>query len=153
MSGNIKKLKPGADRSVHLLLAAMLWTIIGAGLLYRGVALLRGESLFYYAAVGVLGGTLKSLLVLDRVSRKGIERIKRFADNTCIGAVYSWKTWLLVFSMAVFGILFRKIDMAAFKGTVCVAIGWALIFSSRLAWKSWMTWNQKSKDDDTIIRK
>ena len=153
MSGNIKKLKPGADRGVHLLLAAMLWTIIGAVLLYRGVYLLRGEFFFYYAAVGVLGGTLKSLLVLDRVSRRGIERISRFADNTCIGAVYSWKTWLLVLSMAVFGILFRKLDIAGIKGAVCIAIGWALIFSSRHAWKTWMTWSGKSKGDDTIIRK
>ena len=151
MAGNIKNFKPGAARSVHLMLAAALWTVIGAGLLCRGLALLQGEYFLYYAAAGVLGGTLKSLLVLDRVSRQGIERIKKFADNTCIGAVYSWKTWLLVLGMAGFGILFRKLDMAAVKGTVCVGIGWALVFSSRLAWSTWITLKGKSEGDDTII--
>ena len=128
-----------------------MWTTIGALLLYRGVTLIKGEYLPYLAAAGLIGGSLKSLLVLDKVSRRGIERIKKFSDNTCIGAVYSWKTWLLVFGMALFGILFRRLHMPGLRGTICVAIGWALVLSSRIAWMSWIRWNDTVKSDDNFF--
>lgn len=141
MERGFKRFKPGVARRVHLASAAGLWTSIGLFLLTRGIILLKGGDALWLTGAGVVLGSVKSFVILDRSAQKGIERIKKFADNTCIGAVYSWKTWLLVLAMMGMGITMRSLTISPLLvGTLYVAIGWALIFSSRHAWKSWIDW-------------
>ena len=141
MGEGIRKFKPGVERRVHVLLAASLWTLIGLYLLYRGVVFGLVFPFIWPVWVGLAAGTIKSIFILDQVAHGGIDRIMHFADNTCIGAVYSWKTWLLVLGMMIFGICLRRIELATEpKSGVYAAIGWALIFSSRHAWKTWLNW-------------
>ncbi len=86
-------------------------------------------------------GTAKSVLVLDRAARRTGQRIRQFSDSTCIGALYSWKTWLLVGLMMGFGITMRRLTHPGMViGTLYVAIGWALLFSSRHGWLQWLQW-------------
>ncbi len=90
-------------------------------------------------------GTTKSLLVLDRTARKSLQRIMELDDNTCIGAVYSWKTWLLVALMMTFGITMRRLtEPGMVIGTLYMAIGWALFFSSRHGWLQWLQWIRRA---------
>jgi len=130
--------KPGVPRTVHLFAAPFLWTAIGGLLLYRGWGWLgpgRGRLLFL--AAGILG-TLKSLLILDKVARRSLERIVRFRDGTCLGAVYSWKTWLLVLLMMTAGLVMRTLTQPGpLIGTLYCAVGWSLCLSSRLGWQEW----------------
>lgn len=130
--------KPGVPRSVHLFAAPFLWTAIGCLLVYRGWGWLDpGRNWLLIPVAGVLG-TLKSLLILDKIARRSIQRIILFKDGTCLGAVYSWKTWLLVALMMASGILMRKITQPGpMIGTLYCAIGWALCLSSRLGWQQW----------------
>ena len=66
----------------------------------------------------------------------GIERILRFSGTTCLGAVYSYKTWLLVVAMMAVGFLLRQSAIPkSVLVTLYVAIGWALVLSSRHAWR------------------
>ena len=106
--------------------------------MYRGYGWLapdRGRLLLVVA--GVLG-TLKSLLILDKVARLSIQRIILLKDGTCLGAVYSWKSWLLVELMITSGIIMRKLTVpGSFIGTLYCAIGWSLCLSSRLGWQQW----------------
>lgn len=88
--------KPGVPRSVHLFAAPFLWTVVGCMLLFRGWGWLGPGSGRLLIIVSGLLGTLKSLLVLDNMARRSIRRIVLFKDGTCLGAVYSWKSWLLV---------------------------------------------------------
>ncbi len=132
----LSKLKPGVSPKTHLILASILWTTIGLVLLYRGFVYLRADNLLPVMLLGIILGSVKSRLILDRSAVKGVDRIKRFGDNTCIGAVYSWQTWLLVLAMMVLGIMLRASSLPPFLiGLVCTAIGWALIYSSRFGWK------------------
>ena len=145
MVGAIRNLKPGVARKIHILSAALLWTILGALLLYRGVSYLsQGEGL-WLVLPGIAAGTVKSYVILDRAARRGLQRIRNFSDNTCIGAVYSWKTWLIVLAMGAFGIVMRHLSMPfSILGTICVAIGWSLVFSSRHGWREWYNWKTAS---------
>lgn len=139
-------LKPGVSQKTHLLLAALLWTIIGLFLVQRGIGYLIDDKLLLLTAAGILAGSLKSRYILDKSAERGVERIKRFADNTCVGAVYSWKTWLLVAGMMLLGILVRSSSLPeTIVGTVCIAIGWALIRSSRLGWTAWFNWKSDGR--------
>ncbi len=107
-------------------------------LLVRGIILLKSGDGLWLIGAGALLGLIKSFVVLDRSARRVIVRIGQFADHTCIGAVYSWKTWLLVLAMVAFGIVIRQVagGWILSIGTVCVAIGSGLIYSSRLAWRA-----------------
>lgn len=132
--------KPGVSRSVHLFAAPFLWTAVGCLLMVRGWDWLdpgRGRLLIL---VALLVGTLKSLLVLDRVAARAVGRIARFGDRTCLGAVYSWRTWLLVLLMIGAGAALRRSPLPGpLLGTLYLAVGWSLCLSSRIGWRQWRT--------------
>ncbi len=141
MSNDLSRFKPGAKRRTHLLLTAILWTVIGLLLLtkasYRIVQVPEYQVVVVLTALIV--GTLKSIFILDRSARKSIDRILDFKDGTCLGAVYSVKTWFLVVCMMVLGVILRNSSLSlALLCFVYFTIGWALLFSSRLAWQMWV---------------
>ncbi len=133
-----KRLKPGGSTSSHLLLAASLWTVIGAGLICRGTIWLVGSGNVWLIFPAALLGTLKSLFILDKSARKSIDRIRLLADGSCLGGVYSIKTWALVVLMMLLGYLLRRLSVSTeLLGFLYVGIGWALILSSRVGWSAW----------------
>lgn len=135
------KIKPAVNRSVHLFIAPLLWTSIGVMLMTRGWGWLGSGYARLLVIPAVFLGTLKSLFVLDKTAARSILRIKQFDDATCVGAVYSWKTWVLVALMMTFGITMRKLtDPGLFIGSLYLAIGWALFLSSRQGWLVWWRW-------------
>jgi len=138
MSKFLQRYKPGVSRKSHLFLAALLWTIVGILLMRRGVLWLMVDGNVVYAVPAVLIGTLKSLFILDKSAKKSIDRILDLADGSCLGAVYSVKTWLLVIGMMAMGVLLRKSSIPfEIVGFLYVMVGWALFFSSRTGWKFW----------------
>lgn len=138
MTEKLSKLKPNASRSVHLFVAASMWTIVGASLMSRGVVWLNGIGQLWIVLPALLLGTVKSLFMLDLSAKKSIDRIVATRDGRCIGGVYSVKTWLLVLLMMGAGCLMRNSSLPKeFLGLFYVSIGWGLLFSSRKAWLSW----------------
>ncbi len=132
-------LKPAVSRSVHLFAAPFLWTVVGIMLIYRGYGWLPAHGRFYWVTAAVIVGTLKSLLILDATAGKSIRRIAAFEDSTCLGAVYSWKSWLLVAGMMLTGMVVCRVGATgAWTGALYCAVGWALCCSSRLGWQAWV---------------
>lgn len=142
----LTKLKPGAPRRIHLLLAATLWCLIGTFLMLRGVSWLTITGKLWIALPALMAGTLKSLFVLDNSAKKGVYRILEMVDGSCLGAVYSIKTWLLVLVMMGSGMLLRHSALPReLLGGLYVTIGWALLFSSRHAWQAWLFYSDQGK--------
>lgn len=138
MAETLSRLKPGASTSVHLFVAALMWTVIGIFLMTRGVVWLVGVHRLWIVLPAVVLGSFKALFVLDRSSAKIIRRINETCDGKCIGGVYSIKTWLLVLVMMLSGFLLRNSSLPKeFLGLLYVTIGWALFLSSRNAWRVW----------------
>lgn len=118
-------------------MAAILWSIGGTVVLCRGLGWIVGTGRYWLIFVGIIVGSLKSYFVFDRTARKSIDRILGFGDKTCVGAVYSFKTWALVVSMIAIGIFLRRSSLSLqLVGILYVAIGWGLLLSSRHAWIS-----------------
>jgi hypothetical protein len=138
MALRLARFKPGVQRTTHLQVAAVLWSCAGLLLLSRGVEWLRVADLVLLAVPAILLGFGKSRYILDRTARKGVERILALKDGTCLGAVYSKWTWLLVLAMMAMGIVLRNSDLPrTLLAVVYVTVGWALLFSSRVAWYAW----------------
>ena len=135
------RFKPGVTQHTLLLMSACLWTAIGLLLLVKGG--FRFSQLEQHHPVVVLAavvaGSLKSYLILDRAARRGIERILKFKDGTCLGAVYSVKTWIVVLFMITMGVILRNSTLPGnILCFVSITVGWALLMSSRLAWRTWL---------------
>jgi hypothetical protein len=132
----LSRLKPGVPRRIHLLLAAILWSLIGIMLIFRGISWLTSVARLWIIIPALIAGTMKSLFILDHSARKGVHRILEMADGTCLGAVYSARTWVLILFMIASGMALRHSSLPReLLGGLYVAIGWALFFSSRHAWK------------------
>lgn len=141
MRKRLEKFKPGARKKNIVLLSAVLWSVIGTLLITKGLYRLSqiSEGQFLIVASGIVIGSLKSFIVLDKSARRGISRIEELEDGTCLGAVYSKKTWLLVVCMMCLGVFLRGSSIP--QDILCfiyVTIGWSLLFSSRLAWLKWI---------------
>jgi hypothetical protein len=142
------KLKPGVSRAMHLFVAPFIWTAVGTLLMVRGLGWI-GFSMTCWVLLGALFvGTIKSLTILDRSAKKTLQRIMGLNDNTCIGAVYPWRTWLLVILMMASGITLRSLtEPGLFIGTVYFAVGWGLLLSSRHGWAQWLQRGHTSYKD------
>ncbi len=104
----------------------------------RGTFWLIAAQAVWVLVPALIVGAMKSLFILDRTAEKGVYRILSMADGTCVGAVYSIQTWMLVLVMIAAGKVLRSSDLPQeFLGGLYVAIGWALFFSSRHAWRAW----------------
>jgi len=150
MNSKISQLKPGASRSIHLLVAASIWSCVGSMLLLRGAIWLQGINKLWIVLPGILFGTCKALWMLDRSANKNIVRIVNGGNGKCLGGVYSWKTWLLVALMMSMGCLLRNSSLPKeFLGLFYVSIGWGLLFASRKSWFAWMREkNRMAKNDE-----
>ncbi|NIA04972.1 MAG: hypothetical protein GWP11_03270 [Proteobacteria bacterium] len=135
----IARMKPGVSRAAHLFAAPFIWTVVGAVLMLRGWIWIGSGTAHWFVLLALVLGTFKSLLVLDKAARRTIHRINGMEDGTCIGAVYSWKMWLLVGVMMASGITLRHLFHPGIViGTLYMTIGWALFLSSRHGWAAWL---------------
>ena len=133
----LARLKPGASTRTNLLVAALMWSFIGLYLMVRGYLLDPALSgIFLGLALGL--GTVKAFLVIGRAARKNITRIVARPDGMCIGGVYSWRMWGMVVCMMIGGRLLRNSAVPSLiVSVIYVAVGWALLLSSRLIWQEW----------------
>jgi Ni/Fe-hydrogenase subunit HybB-like protein len=144
MAKGLSRLKPGVNKRTHLFLSAILWTGIGLLLIAKGgfrlSQLKDWDQQVLIMLLALLAGSFKAYFILDKSVRKVINRILNFKDGTCLGAVYSVKTWILVLCMMGMGVILRNSALPI--NLICLlylTIGWALLLSSRLVWKVWLT--------------
>jgi len=117
-------------------MAALLWSCIGLMLMWRGGRAIFAAERESLLVISFMIGTFKSWAILDRVALKNIGRIVEKGEYSCLGGVYSWKTWLLVAAMIFLGRLLRASSLQAWLvGLIYVTVGWSLFWSSRKGWQ------------------
>ena len=127
--------KPGASLRTQHYFAASLWSFVGIMLMARGGIFLHGTGKLWLILPAMAIGTCKSLFMLDKSAHKNLVRLANKEDGDCLGGIYTVKMWALVLAMMGLGWYLRHSGLAAtLVGTIYLAIGWALFFSSRLLW-------------------
>ena len=133
--------KPSGSARLHLLLAALMWSVVGAVLLVFGVLWVlggQGRLALPLVAGAVALGLLKARFALDRAARRTVGRIRARGDGKCIGGFLSLRTWGLVLVMAGAGRLLRGgIVATVVVGFVYAAVGTALVMAARCLWQAW----------------
>jgi hypothetical protein len=130
---------PAASRGTHLLAAALLWSLVGTGLIAVGVHWVMASHAHHALLVLPLAGGigwLKARLFLDRTARRIVRRIEERGDGRCLGGFLSWKSWLLVLCMILLGRALRLSPLPLlWRGGIYAAIGTALLVASRVVWR------------------
>jgi hypothetical protein len=137
----IDTIKPAAPARIHLLLAAVLWSAVGAALMAVGARWeleVRTPVTPWLIAAAVAGGWLKARWVLARTGRRIAGRIAARGDGRCIGGFLSLPSWALVLVMVVAGRLLRGGLLARhLVGLLYVLVGTGLLVASRVLWRAW----------------
>lgn len=130
-----------ASRRTHLLLAELLWTVVGTGLFSVGTYwVLRryGPAGAVYLLPFAALGFAKGFFVLDRVARKAVQRIRTRGDGRHVLGLFSLRMWTVALSMMALGQLLRHTELPrADLGFAYVAVGAGLLFASRNMWSAW----------------
>jgi hypothetical protein len=132
--------KPSASASAHLMLAWFMWAVVGASLAAVGTTWMwqTAPKIAPWLAVGALMvGVLKSRAVLDRAAGRIADRIRVRGDGRCLGGFLSLQSWTLVVVMVVAGRLLRTTVARGIVSPLYLAVGTALLVSSRLLWHAW----------------
>ncbi|MBE9028195.1 hypothetical protein IQ266_00310 [filamentous cyanobacterium LEGE 11480] len=138
----------GLSRQQHLLIAALIWTVVGVGLFTMG--LLFWFHLPYlgnldpkHLAIGALMigiGLAKGKFVLDKTANRVIERTNSLQEPNPAKSIFQMfgvKTIALVGSMMFIGYILRATGVSyEIRGLVYLAVGPALLLSSRNYWMS-----------------
>lgn len=137
--------KPAAPARLHLVLAASMWTVVGALLLLFGVRwALAPDSRFVplWLALAMAGGCLKAWFVLRHAARRTIDRIRSRGDGRCIGGFLSWQSWMLVGLMVFSGWVLRHgVLPRTVLGLVYVLVGTALLLGAGQLWNASFRWD------------
>ena len=144
----ITQFKPDASLKTRVFMAALLWSCIGLMLISRGTMAITGTGHEWLVAVAILLGSGKSWAILDRVAVKNMVRIFEQGEYSCLGGIYSWKTWVLVVGMIVLGKLLRSSPLPiSLVGSIYVAVGWSLFWSSRKVWSRLRSLSDKDSSE------
>jgi hypothetical protein len=141
MGNWLETYKPAASLRVHLLLAALLWSVVGSLFLTFGAKWTwqaGGSWTPILLIVSMAAGLAKYRLVLYRAADRAIERICARGDGRCIGGFLSVRTWLFVAVMASAGRVLRGgVLPRLVAGVIYVAVGTALLAGCRRFWQAW----------------
>jgi hypothetical protein len=142
MEGTLHRFKPAAPVRIHMVLAGLLWSVVGTLLALFGTVWIWSSGLphaVFFSIAAVVIGLVKSRLVLDKAARRIAQRIEERGDGRCVGGFLSLRTWLLVGLMAGGGRALRAwVLPLGIAGLLYLGIGVALASSSRLLWVRWV---------------
>ena len=130
----MEKWKPGVPKSILLLIAGIMWIMVGIMLNILAYSWLRAERLDW-AIYAVIIGFVFSLVIHHfgflRVVDKNLDRILPMQGRRCIFSFMPWKSYFLISIMAAMGFLLRHSAIPKrYLAVLYTAIGTALILSS-----------------------
>jgi len=127
---------PDSQKSLQRYLAAGTWTAVGCALAMRGAFhLLNTSGGKTSLLIAMAAGLLKGRFIIDRVARQILARIRELGGNGPLLGFFSRRNWIMILSMILLGRLMRIFFVPpVFLWGVILAVGVALVFSSRLFW-------------------
>lgn len=132
---------PLASRRTRLLLAALVWSGVGTGLLAAGLHWLLAASP-RFASAGLASalavGVAKGRLVLARRAEANARRIEGTPEHGAVLGFFAPSAWGLAAGMMAAGALLRRSALPRpWLGILYAAIGVALLSASVPAWRHW----------------
>jgi len=140
---NIEFFTPRVSKHYLLLVAAIVWTFAGGMLLFRGFTF--HETLPHHWFIGLIAGIFAGLLffrfLFNRISSKHVFRIQNLnIEHPCLFSFFSFRSYLIMFSMIVLGVLLRKSGLVSneYLSLMYITMGIPLLLSSFRFYKKFL---------------
>ena len=131
---NLDKYKPAVTGTVLLVIAGIVWQLVGIWLLYLAFCWLHLEStLVFYrnSAIGVVSALLIHHLGFLKIVSRNTKRISQMDGKRCVFSFIPWKSYLTIFIMVMMGVFLRHSTIPKkYLAVLYIGIGLALILSS-----------------------
>ena len=133
--------KPGVPRRYLLLVAAFVWTFAGGMLLFRGISILKFNSLRIdlEESGSVIAGLIFYKFMFSAISMKHIHRILNLqVERPCIFSFFNWRSYIMMTMMMTFGITLRVSGIIPinYLSLFYIAMGTPLFISAIRFYKS-----------------
>jgi hypothetical protein len=132
----MKKCTPAVERHWLLLIAGLLWSVVGIALcMVAGFWLsnLDWPMGWLGAAAGLAAGSLVYRYGFSRIAAKNIRRLLRKPDTLCLFAFQAWRSYILIAVMVVLGSTLRHSNLPRIiLAFIYLSIGTGLTLSSSL---------------------
>ena len=130
-------------------LSASLWLLLGMFLIWRGLT--KAQFDLHCMAIGVIIGFLKGRFVLQRTALKQIARIRSLPNPAPLKQLYGRKFLILIAVMMGISVAMRfsGID-PAIRGTILIAVGFALIEGSTAMFKAVVGLKESDTESRTV---
>ena len=137
----VPRIVPNASRRTRLLLAALVWSGAGLGLLTAGARWVCSAGPQWVAgslALAAAVGWAKGRFVLAPRAEANARRIAAGPESAAVSTVFPLASWGLVAVMMAAGALLRRSALPRlWLGVVYAAIGVALLAGSAPGWRRW----------------
>jgi hypothetical protein len=136
----LERLKPGVSNVWLLLLGGVVWTLAGSILCGKAFAMLANDSHSnVLGAAGAVVAVAWNHLMFKKVAQKGVGRIVLLPKRVCIFAFAPWKSYAMIVTMIILGIILRNSAMPKpFLGVAYLAMGGTLLLSSVVFYQSFI---------------
>jgi len=127
---------PESTKNLQRYLATGTWIAVGCALAIQGAFhLMNTPGGKMSLLIALFAGLLKGRFIIDRVARQILARIGELGGNGPIFGFFSRRNWIMILSMILLGRLMRIfLFPPVFLWGVILAVGVALVFSSRIFW-------------------
>ena len=131
----IRAIKPKVSRRFLLIIAALVWSLAGGMLLFRGISLSDNikSSFWLKIIISLTCGGLFYLLLFSKISIGHVRRIINLKnDNHSLFSVFNLRSYILMFIMIASGIMLRRsgIIMPEYLSLVYITMGIPLLASA-----------------------
>lgn len=127
--------KPTVPKRYLLLIAAIVWTLAGSMLLFRGFSmlLLFQHLLWLKTILSLCSGILFFVFLFSKISLKHAQRILNMpVERPCVFSFFNIRSYVMMTAMISMGITLRKTGLVPLQYLSCfyVAMGTPLLLSA-----------------------
>jgi hypothetical protein len=126
--------KPAVRRKWLLVLAGLLWSVVGLGLCraaWHWIVVLPMGSGLPLAGLGAAGAVTAWRFIFSGIARKNIQRLNRLSEKPCLFAFQTWRSYFLIVFMIGLGMALRHSPVPKpWLAVAYAAVGGALVLAS-----------------------
>ena len=130
----LKSLKPAASKTWLIVLAGLMWSLVGlmlCRLAYHWLAVARWTWVAPLELLGIVLALIAYQFCFSRMAQKNIARLSLLTEKTCIFAFQRWKSYILIGLMITIGIALRNLPIPRpYLAVLYTSIGGALFLAS-----------------------